>query len=92
MVADSREKGEENVNKCLSNWFYLVAESVKLSIKAIINWHDISQTWSNRAAVTGESLAVIMKDLWWYGFYLANLIRKEEEGALRITDWWFSFY
>lgn len=35
MVADSSEKEEENVSKCLNNWFYLVADPVKLSIKAI---------------------------------------------------------
>lgn len=36
MVADSSEKEEENMNKCLNNWFYFVVHSVKLSIKAII--------------------------------------------------------
>lgn len=36
MLADRNEKEEENVNKCFNNWFYLVADSVKLSIKAII--------------------------------------------------------
>lgn len=36
MVADSSEKEEENVNKCLNNLFYLVADAVKLSTKAMI--------------------------------------------------------
>lgn len=36
MVADSSEKEEKTVNKCLNNWFYLVADLVKLSIKAMI--------------------------------------------------------